>query len=79
LFWKNNQKSWMNGNFPVGGLVHLLIVHNMQQFVFVLTQPLGGTNAQNIEKHHFFSQFQRKRTFYQIQLFQMTLSCITIN
>ena len=60
----------MNGNFCVGGLVHLPVVYNMHQFVFAPTQVLGGTNAQNIENQHFFSQFQQRRTFYQIQSFQ---------
>ncbi len=70
VFWKNNRKSWMNGNFRVGGLVHLTIVHNMHQFVFALTQASNGTNAQNIENQYFFSQLQQIRTFYQIQSFQ---------
>ena len=73
MFWKNNRKSWMNGNFRVGRLVHLPVVHNMHQFVFGPTQALGGTNAQNIENQHFFSQFQQIRTFYQIQSFQNDL------
>jgi hypothetical protein len=60
----------MNGNFRVGGLVHLTIVHNMHQFVFAPTQASNGTNAQNIENQYFFSQFQQIRTFYQIQSFQ---------
>jgi hypothetical protein len=60
----------MNGNFRVGWLVHLPIVHNMHQFFFAPTQALRGTNAQNIENQHFFSQFQQIRTFYQIQSFQ---------
>jgi hypothetical protein len=45
----------------------------MHQFVFAPTQALGGTNAQNIENQHFFSQFQQIRTFYQIQSFQNDL------
>ena len=56
----------MNGNFRVGWLVHLPIVHNMYQFCFAPTQALGGANAQNIENH----QFQQIRNFYQIQSFQ---------
>jgi hypothetical protein len=59
----------MNGNFRVGGLVHLPIVHNMHQLVFAPTQALGGTIGQNIENQHYFSQFQQIRTFYQIQSF----------
>ena len=61
----------MNGNFWVGGLVPLPIVHNMHQLVFAPTQVLGRRNGQNIENQHFFSQFQKIRNFYQIiQSFQ---------
>ncbi len=51
-------------------MVPLPIVHNMHQLVFAPTQALGGTNGQNIENQHFFSQFQQIRNFNQIQSFQ---------
>ena len=35
--WKNNRKSWMNGNFCSGGLVPLPIEYNMHRFVFAPT------------------------------------------
>ncbi len=60
----------MNGNFCVGGLVPLPIVHNMHQLVFAPAKALGGTNGQNIENQHFLSQFQQIRNFNQIQSFQ---------
>ena len=59
----------MKGNVRVVGLVHLPIVYNMHQFVVAPPQPLGRTNAQNIENQHFFRQFQQIRIFYQIQSF----------
>jgi hypothetical protein len=62
----------MNGNFRVGRLVHLPVVHNMHQLVFGPTQALGATNAQNIENHHFSVNFSKYALFIKFNRFKMT-------
>ncbi len=69
----------MNGNFRVGWLVHLSIMHNMHQFVFAPTQALGGTNAQNIENQHFFSQIQSFQNDFKLYHDQLILTKIILS